>query len=231
MLDFRGSATKRPWSDPEMPARVLSVSPSEPREDRIREAVTVLGRGGVVALPTETFYGLAADALDEDAVTRVQELKGKPPGSPALLLIADRSQVDQIAATLPERFDTLTERFWPGPLTLVVPAGDRLPAVVSGGRGTVGCRVPGLALPRRVAAGLGRPITGVSANLHGQPPCRTPAEVARAFADGLDLILDGGPTPGGAPSTVLDITGPRARVLREGAIPTAALRAFLPELR
>ena len=213
-----------------MPVPVLHVDPAEPREDRLRRAAEVLRSGEVVALPTETFYGLAVDPFNPSALRRLGTLKGKPEGSPVLLLLASTVQLDLVAGRLPETFLKLTETFWPGPLTLVVRASEELPAEVSGGRGTVGVRVPGLGLPRRLAAQLGRPVTGVSANLHGESPCRTALAVVRAFEAGVALVLDGGPAPGGAPSTVLDLSGPEPRVIRAGAVSIASLLPFVPDL-
>jgi len=214
-----------------MPTRILTLNPEEPREDRLQQAVEQLRSGRIVSLPTETFYGLSVDAFDVEACGRVNDLKRKPRGSPMLLLLSGPEQLALVAGPLPDTFPAITEMFWPGPLSLVVPAGPGLPPEVTGGLGTVGVRVPGLALPRRLAAALGRPITGVSANIMGRPPCRTAAEVAQVFPEGVAMILDGGPSTGGAPSTVLDLTGPRPRVLREGAIPVSALRPFLSGLR
>jgi L-threonylcarbamoyladenylate synthase len=211
-----------------MQPRVISVNPSDPRPDRLDRAVQVLAEGGVAAIPTETFYGLAADTTDGSAVARVGELKGKT--GPCLLLLSGLEQVEQVAAAPPPGFTALAERFWPGPLTLVVPAAREVAAEVTAGGDTVAVRVPGLALPRRLAAALGRPITGPSANRHGEPPCRTAAEVARVFSEGLELILDGGPTAGGAPSTIVDLCGPRLRVLRRGTIPASAIEALVPGL-
>jgi L-threonylcarbamoyladenylate synthase len=213
-----------------MSARVLHVDPASPREERLRTATGILEAGEVVALPTETFYGLAVDAFAPRAVRRLNELKRKPEDSPALLLVSSPEQVAGVAGDLPELFHRLAAAFWPGPLTLVVGAADRLPPEVSGGRGTVAVRVPGLNLPRRLAAALGRPITGVSANLHGETPCRTPGEVARAFPEGVAMILDGGPAPGGAVSTILDLSTEAPRVVREGAVPLTALAPFVPEM-
>jgi L-threonylcarbamoyladenylate synthase len=213
-----------------MPPSVLSVNPADPRENRVREAVRVLREGGLAAIPTETFYGIAADTGHAEALSRVNEIKGKPADSPCLLLAADVAQARSVARELPAGFEALAERFWPGPLTLVVPAREDVHPVVTGGRGTVGVRVPGLALPRRLAAGLGRPITGVSANRTGEPPCRTAAEVAAVFDDGPALILDGGPTAGGAPSTIVDLCGSRPKILRHGTIPATAIEPLLPGL-
>jgi L-threonylcarbamoyladenylate synthase len=177
-------------------------------------AVAALEAGGVLALPTETFYGLAADSFEGPALRRVQALKGKSADDPILLLLAGRDQASQVSHALPPLFERLADRFWPGPLTLVVPAVPGLPPEVTAGRSTVAVRVPGLALPRRIAAALGRPISGISANRTGQTPCGTAGEVAAAFPEGLAMILDGGRTSGGAPSTVLDLSRTPPRVLR-----------------
>jgi L-threonylcarbamoyladenylate synthase len=201
-----------------------------PREDRLAAVVETLKTGGVAAVPTETFYGLAADSFNASALARLNELKRKDANTPILLLMSDRSQVTTVAENVPPVFDELAELFWPGPLTLVIPASPSLPSEVSGGRGTVAVRVPGLAVPRRLAAALGRPVTGISANLHREPPCRTAAEVAAVFPAGVDLILDGGPTRGGRSSTVLDLTGERPCLLRDGLLPSSSLSAFLPDL-
>ncbi len=207
--------------------RILAVNPAAPRGDKLAEGIEVLAGGGVVALATETVYGLAADASNLTALQRVNRLKDKPVVSPILLLLADRSQAEQVSDDLPATFDLLVERFWPGPLTLVVRASSGVPREITGGGETVAVRVPGLALPRQIAAGLGHPISGVSANLTGQPPCLTAGEVARSFPEGLEMILDGGIAPGGVPSKVLDLSRTPPQVLREGLLPLTALRPFL----
>lgn len=213
---------------------VIAVNPDDPRQDRVDRAVEALSRGGIVAMPTETFYGLAVDAGNPTALERVNALKGKPPGSPVLLLVDSAASARLLCARVPEGFDELAEMFWPGPLTLVVPAADGVAPQISAGRGTVGVRVPSLGLPRRIAEALGRPISGVSANRYAQPPCRTAAEVPQALPDaaegGVCLLLDGGPTQGAAPSTVLDLSGARPRILREGIVPPSTLRSYLPDL-
>jgi tRNA threonylcarbamoyl adenosine modification protein (Sua5/YciO/YrdC/YwlC family) len=211
--------------------RIVTVNPTEPREDRLTEAVEAIEAGSVLALPTETFYGLAADAFNAEALVRLNRLKDKPTDSPLLLLIAEPSQVSTVAESVPELFHELTQLFWPGPLTLVVRASENVPHEVTGGRAGVAVRVPGLALPRRIARKLGRPITGISANLYGRPPCRTALEVAETFGEELDMVLDGGPTAAGKSSTILDLTGAEPRVLREGLLPTTSLQPFLPDLK
>jgi L-threonylcarbamoyladenylate synthase len=211
-----------------MPARIVPINPDDPRPDRLEEAVAVLRAGEVIALPTETFYGLATDPFRPRSLRGLNRLKGKDEGSPVLLLLADVAQAEQAGRDLPPLFHELASLFWPGPLTLVVRAAPGLPPEVSGGRGTVGVRVPGLALPRRLAGELGSPITGVSANATGSAPLRRAQEVVRAFPRGVAMVLDGGASPGGAPSTVLDLCVEPPRMLRAGAVPLSALRAFLP---
>ena len=210
--------------------RVANVDPHNPRDERLADAEQVLAAGGVVALPTETFYGLAADSANADALRRVNALKGKDAVSPLLLLLGSVEQVQGVARSLPPEFDRLAKRFWPGPLTLLVPAAEHLDGSLVGEQGAVAVRVPGLSVTRRIAAALGRPICGPSANRHGEPPCRTAVEVAEIFDDQLDLLLDGGPTTGGAPSTLLDLTADPPRVLREGLVAAAALQPYLPAL-
>ncbi len=210
--------------------RIVLADPERPRPAVVEVALGVLRDGGVVVTPTETLYGLAVDGRNAEALARVNRLKGKPEDSPVLLLLGAIEQVGQVAARVPPLFHPLAERFWPGPLTLVVPARPDLPAPARHD-GTVALRLPGLALPRRLASRLGAPISGVSANLAGFPACRRAGDVARVFGDRVDLVLDGGVTPGGTPSTILDLTREPPRIVREGIVPRAALEPFLPEPR
>jgi len=207
--------------------KTVSVDPHEPAEDVIRQAAELLESGGICGLPTETFYGLAVDPFNPEALVRLNELKGKVKGEPVLLLAADIAQVTHVAGTGSRLFRVLAREFWPGPLTLVLPMLDETPDEIAPGRHTVAVRVPGLELPRLLAARLGRPISGVSANLHDQPPCHEAAEVAKLFPDELGLVLDGGNAPGNAPSSILDLTGAQAKLLREGAITADTLERFL----
>ena len=208
--------------------RIANVDPHNPRQERLEDAAAVLAAGGVVAVPTETFYGLAADVRNPDALRQINALKGKTAESPLLLLLGSVEQAREVTGPLPRAFDTLVQRFWPGPLTLLVPAAADLDRALVGRTGTVAVRVPGLAIARKLAAVLGRPISGPSANRHGEPPARTAAEVAEVFDDRIDLLLDGGPTTGGAPSTLLDLTVDPPLMLREGLVGAAALQPYLP---
>jgi L-threonylcarbamoyladenylate synthase len=207
--------------------RVVAVNPADPRADRITDAAEILRSGGILALPTETLYGLCADALNPGAVARLNPLKQKPASEPILTLLADRGQADQVATELPDVFELLSQTFWPGPLTLVVRAAKSLPLAITGGTGCVAVRVPGLALPRKLAEELGGPITGVSANRYKQAAARNAAEVARDFPEGLDLILDGGTTPAGTASTIVDLTRGRPILLRRGLVSAGSLEPFL----
>ncbi|MBI4233661.1 MAG: threonylcarbamoyl-AMP synthase [Chloroflexi bacterium] len=192
-------------------------------EAQIQEGVAILRRGGLVAFPTDTLYGLGADGLNEAAVERVFEAKGRPYGMPLPLLLADPADLGRVASPVPDLALTLARRFWPGPLTLVLPKAPAVPTVVAGRGWTVGVRLPNHPVPRELARRLGNPITGTSANLSGQPPAATAAEVRRQLGDVIDLIVEGGPAGGGQESTVVDLTGPRPRIVREGAISREAL--------
>ena len=197
----------------------IAVDPERPRHDLVAGAATVLERGGLVAFPTETFYALGADPYDEGALEALHRAKERPPGAPILLLLDDAARAAEVAGDLPPPFGRLAEVFWPGPLTLVLCARRGLSERLTAGTGTIGVRVPGSALARALAAALGRPVTGTSANLSGAPPARTADEVRRSLEGRVDLLLDGGHTPGEAPSTLVDLSRGDPKLLREGAVP------------
>ena len=187
-------------------------------QEQIRTAVDVLGNGGVAAIPTDTLYGLAACAFDESATLKVYELKGRPDGMALPLLLFDAEDARQCAVEVPEKALPLMERFWPGALTLVLRKSAAVPDVVTAGLDTVALRVPDHPVARAIAAGLGAPITGTSANLSGRPGLTSAAAVRAEFGDAIDFVLDGGDAPGGVASTILDMSGDEPRVLREGAV-------------
>ncbi len=197
--------------------RVAAVDPVAPTRATLRAAADTLRAGGVVALPTETFYGLAAAALDAGSVRRIFELKGRPDSKPLLVLVASVSMVETVARVTPAARD-LMRRYWPGALTLVLPALPTVPSVVTAGTGTLGVRLSPHPIARGLVELLGEPVTAPSANPNGLAPPTTAAGVLAYFPEGLDLVLDGGKTPGGEPSTVLDLTVEPARVLRQGAV-------------
>jgi L-threonylcarbamoyladenylate synthase len=199
------------------PARLV-VDTSRPAAAPIEAAARVLRTGGLVGFPTETFYGLGALALDETAVARVFQAKGRPGDKPLLVLVDSLAMVAQVASEVSDRARRLMDRYWPGALTLILPARPDLPTALTGGTGTIGVRLSSHPLACALVAAVGAPVTGPSANPHGGPSPRTADEVIRALGDRLDLVLDGGPTPGGPPSTVLDLTRTPAVLLRAGAV-------------
>ena len=205
----------------------LSIDPIAPDAGVIEAAARAIRAGGIVAMPTDTLYGLAADPFDAAALAAYPRLKGRPAERAIPLVAAD---VDQIAATLgvlPMLARLLAIRFWPGPLTLLMPAPERLPAEVTGGTGRVGVRVPAHAVARALCAACGTPLTATSANKSGQPATNDPDAVAESLGAGIDLLLDAGVTPGGPPSTIIDVTDATPRVIRQGAIPWESIQACL----
>lgn len=194
------------------------------------EARTVLKRNGVIAVPTETFFGLAVNPLQEEALSRLFALKDRDPEKPVLLLVDGPEMLNQVAREVPGLARRLMARFWPGPLTIIFPSLPHLPRLLTGGTGTIAVRQPRQALTCRLIAALGHPITGTSANRAGYRPCVRADEVAREFGEGVDLILEAGPCPGGLPSTIVDVTNSPPRLVRVGAIPAAELAEIIPEI-
>ena len=192
-------------------------------QERIDAAVKVIRGSGIVAVPTDTLYGLAGSGLDEAAVARVFALKGRPGGMALPLLLSSTDQIPTYAAEVSPLAWALVGRFWPGPLTLVLPKTETVPDLVTGGRDTVALRVPDHGVPRAIVQALGAPITGTSANRTGMPGLRTAADVRRELGDSVDLILDTGEATGGVASTILDLSGPYPRILRQGAIGRAEI--------
>lgn len=184
----------------------------------MRDAGARLGTGGLVAFPTESFYGLGADAFDADAIGRVFEVKGRPESKPLLVLVDSLDMVARLTSGIGAGARDLMRRHWPGPLTLVLEAAVSVPAALTAGTGTVGVRMPDHALARALVRAAARPITAPSANPSGAPPPLT-AEAVRGYFDGrVEMILDGGATAGGAGSTVADCTRWPPRILRQGPV-------------
>lgn len=190
--------------------------------DRARR---VLGESGLIALPTESFYGLGVAPFDEQALAKLWLVKGRSEGKPILVLISDESQLGVFVRSRPPAATVLMNAFWPGPLTIVFPAAVGLSDAVTAGTGSVGIRLSAWQPLRDLLRRLG-PVTGTSANREGIPPPTTAKEVQDSLGDVLDLIIDAGPTPGGRPSTVIDVRGP-IRIIRDGAIERGAIVAQL----
>lgn len=198
-------------------ARTLEVDPHEPEARVVEEALFVLRADGIVGYPTETYYGLAADARSRAACERLFELKGRPPQKALPCIVSGVPQLEEVASSLGKTTLLLARRFWPGPLTLVVEARPGLAA--SSPEGSIAVRASGLRLPRDLAEGLGAPVTATSANRSGSAPATTAEEVLAGLGPELDLLLDGGPCPGGLPSTIVDVRETPPRLLREGRVP------------
>ena len=184
----------------------------------IEAALAILRSGGLVAYPTDTLYGLGADALNEPAVERVFEAKGRPQGMPLPILIGEQEQLSSVVETVPDAAWKFAEAFWPGGLTLVLPVGPNVPALVTARGWKVAVRLPDHPIPRELALQLGKPITGTSANRSGEAEATSVDEVRNQLGDAVDMILEGGPAPTGRSSTVVDITGEHPRVLRQGTV-------------
>jgi len=195
----------------------LTISPDRPDPQVVGEAVTLLRAGRVLAYATDTLYGLAVDPRREDAVERLFVLKGRDERTPVPLIAADLAQAQRIGE-FGERELRLAESFWPGPLTVVVPARPGLAARVLAGGRTIAVRVPAHAVARALARGLGSPITATSANLSGHPAPASLSQLDPALLDRIDAVLDSGPAPGGPPSTIVAATDDGFRLLRAGAI-------------
>ena len=187
-------------------------------EQQVEKGIRILKKGGIIAFPTDTVYGLGCDAFRLRAVERVYEVKRRPRHLPFPLLLSDISQATAVAKPLSGIALSLARRFWPGALTLVLPKSDSLPLYLSSG-GTVAVRIPGHPICLALIQGIGSPLVGTSANISGSYSALTANEVEEQLGDAIDFIIDGGKCPGGNESTIVDVTGAVPRILRQGMIP------------
>jgi L-threonylcarbamoyladenylate synthase len=197
---------------------------------QLRPAVDVLLDGGVIAGPTQTFYGLMAAADRPEAMARIGRLKGREAGKALLLLLDRPDRVNCYAQSVSPEAQILMKRFWPGPLTILFKARPGIDRLLVGPEGMVALRVEGLAAIRALVRALDRAVTGTSANPSGLPPAERPSQVEDYFGGRIDLIMDGGPCPGGAPSTIVDASAGRPKLVRVGAIDAEEIRAALPDM-
>ena len=196
-------------------------------ESEISRATECILRGGVVAIPTDTLYGLAADATNPAALDRIYEIKGRPADMPLPVLVSGWEQTAAVADVRGAELEvarTLADRYWPGALTLVLPARADLPARLTGGRDTIAVRMPDHEVPLALAAGLGGPITGTSANPSGAPDITDAEELRRCLGGSVDGIIVAGTKPMGTASTIVAVSGRELTLLREGALPFAEVR-------
>ena len=209
-----------------MKTRVLKINPDAVGPGAIRKVTRVLAGNGVIVYPTDTFYGLGADCFSQPALRRIFEIK-KRPGSKGLpVLVSDLEMAKGLAAELGPDFQSLASRFWPGPLTIVLKAAPHLPPELVGAGRTIGIRFPAVAWLQDLIRESAVPLVTTSANISGQGEIESAEEVKRVFKGNVDLIVDGGNTHGGKPSTVIDLTGDKPVLVREGAIAKKELGKF-----
>lgn len=200
---------------------------SDPTSTDLAQALSTLAAGEAIVYPTETFYALGVDALSPAALDRLFAIKGREPDKPIALIAADAAMAFALACEVSARARRLAKAFWPGPLTLVLPAREGIPAALIGPGGGVGVRVSSHPIALALAAGLGRPISATSANLAGQPPAVELEAARRALGGKVKVLVDGGRLNGGAPSTVVAVNRDRISIIRSGAIGERELAACL----
>jgi L-threonylcarbamoyladenylate synthase len=190
------------------------------------DAAKVIAGGGVIAFRTDTFYGLGVDPFNRDAIVTIRELKGREEGKPILLLVSDEKEVDRFIEQS-EFFKLVARKHWPAPLTLIGVARPEVPNELTAGTKSLGVRLPDDDEVRALVRACGGALTATSANVSGQPPARTAKEVENYFPSGIDLIIDGGQVTAVEPSTVLDLDGPKPKLIREGAVKRELLSYLL----
>ncbi|MBI2828893.1 MAG: threonylcarbamoyl-AMP synthase [Acidobacteria bacterium] len=210
---------------------VVRVDAARPNHEDISRAAECLRRGGLVAFPTETVYGLGVHALDRAAVRRLFQAKGRPANDPLIVHVSSFAQVAPLVVALPEQAALLAARFWPGPLTLVMRRAPSVPLEVTAGLETVAVRVPAHPVARALLLAAALPVAAPSANLFSRPSPTRAAHVLDDLDGRIDMVVDGGPTQGGVESTVLDLTVDPPAVLRPGAISVEMLRTVIPAVR
>ncbi len=213
-----------------MPARILTLAPHAPDPAAIREAAAVLSGGGLVAFPTETVYGLGADALNPSAVERIYAAKGRPVDNPIIVHIAEAEALGRFVTDIPPVAQVLIAHCWPGPLTLVLPAAAVVPSVTRGGLPTVAVRMPAHPVALALIRAAGCPVAAPSANRSGRPSPTTAQHVLADLGGSVELVLDGGPTPVGVESTVLDLTSDPPVLLRPGGVSLEQLVAIVGQV-
>lgn len=217
----------QPAASEHLPVEVLKISPEAPERHVIDYAAGFIKRGRVIAIPTDTFYGLSADPFNLSAIERVFQVKGRPENRALPILVNSIEQAVTLMRDVPEAFLVLAQKFWPGALTLVVEATHRLPRKVTGNNGRVALRWADSRIATALIAAVGGPITGTSANLSGHPSCTNAAQIVEQLGDRLPLILDGGDTGGVLASTIVRIVGDDCVIAREGALPNSEIeKAF-----
>ena len=210
-----------------MKTRFIAIDPVGENAAQVGEIAAALLEDAVTAYPTETFYALGAAAFSRKAVKSVYGLKQRDAGKPLSVIASDLDMVREISGSPLPSFRLLAGEFWPGPLTLVLPAAAGLPEFLLGPGRTIAVRIPRLLWLRALVKEINQPLTATSANLSGEKELADPAEVIALFRDKVEIVVDGGPSPGGVPSTIVDLTSPEPRILRIGTIPEIRILAVL----
>jgi tRNA threonylcarbamoyl adenosine modification protein (Sua5/YciO/YrdC/YwlC family) len=221
-LQYEGNAVR---------AEILKINSETPESSLVKYAADQIRSGEVLVMPTDTFYGLAADPFNLRAVDKVYDIKTRSRHKPLSLLIASTDQAEELAKPLPEEFYALARKFWPGPLTIIVKAGSRLPLKVTANTGNVALRVPNARIPLAVTTAAAIPITATSANLSGASECTSAEQVREQLEGRINIIVDGGLSPRDVASTIIDLTdeASRWRIIREGAIPADEISNFFAQ--
>lgn len=206
---------------------IIRIKQAEDAEDALTRAAEVIRSGGIVAIPTESFYGLAVNAMDEKAIQRLLNLKERRDQHPILILIPSAEDLSRYVVDVSPLAQALISQFWPGGLTLVFKAIPEISPLLTAGSGKIGVRFSSHPVATGLARAVGLPITGTSANKTGDPACSSAQEVLQNLGQGVDLILSGGRTAGGRGSTVLDVTVDPPKILREGMVGRDQLERFL----
>ncbi len=210
-------------------SEILPIDPYRPDDHTVNRAVEILRRGGLVVYPTETLYGIGADATNPAALARIAGVKARTTPKPILVIVDSVAMMSPFVREIPAVAKLMIERLWPGPLTLVFKATERVPVQLSQGTGTIGIRISPSQLCLKLLSRLGVPLTSTSANISGAEPSRTLSGVQNDLA-GIDLFLDAGQLPESQPSTVVDVSGDIPRVVRQGAISINELRRIVTEI-
>ena len=212
-----------------MPAEIIRINPTAPESRLIQYVAEQIRAGQVLGMPTDTFYGLAADPFNLRAVEHIYDVKSRSKHKPLSLLIESVDQAEELTKPLSEQFYALARKYWPGPLTLIVRGASRLPLKVTANTGNVALRVPAAKIPIEVVRAAQVPITATSANVSGAAECTTAEGVREQLGAKIPVIVDGGPSPRSVASTIIDLTDEKGRwrVLREGAISSQEIAEFL----
>jgi L-threonylcarbamoyladenylate synthase len=206
---------------------ILKTGADNSEEQIVAKVAEILINGGVIAYPTETFYGLGADATDPKAIQKIFAVKGRDFKNPISLIIAQPEDIYPLVQDIPESAKKLMAAFWPGALTIVFSASDKVSPMLTAATGKIGLRVSSHPLALKIVQKLNRPLTATSANLTGRPECRLASEVAQQIGDKLDAIVDGRQTQGGKASTIIDVTCDPPVILREGAISRKTIEKYI----